>query len=103
MIQTCRFIAVDAWEVGVPPYCGAPLLSGSPYCVDHHRLCYLAPSDAAALELALARELLLSLPRRRLKCLGTAPLPECEEDETSVTLDEFFRDNSVALFLGEDR
>jgi hypothetical protein len=37
--EGCVFIAADSWPAGYPPFCGAPVLTGSPYCPAHAQLC----------------------------------------------------------------
>jgi hypothetical protein len=36
----CVFIAPARWPAGFPPFCGAPVRPGLPYCPRHAALCY---------------------------------------------------------------
>jgi hypothetical protein len=42
----CVYIAAERWLPGKPPFCGKPVLPGSPYCPRHAALCR-APADEA--------------------------------------------------------
>lgn len=42
---TCVFIEPYAWPAGFPPFCGRPVLPGSPYCPAHAVRC-AAPTTA---------------------------------------------------------
>jgi hypothetical protein len=35
----CAFIAAADWRAGFPPFCGKPVLPGTPYCAQHAALC----------------------------------------------------------------
>jgi len=38
-LERCVFIAAASWPAGAPPFCGAPVFPGSPYCAPHRELC----------------------------------------------------------------
>ena len=40
----CVFIEPDIWPAGFPPFCGRPVLAGSPYCPAHAARC-AAPAE----------------------------------------------------------
>jgi len=40
----CVFIEPYTWPAGFPPFCGRPVLAGSPYCPEHATRC-TAPAE----------------------------------------------------------
>jgi hypothetical protein len=42
----CVFIEPYTWPAGFPPFCGRPVLAGSPYCQAHTARC-AAPAEAS--------------------------------------------------------
>src|SRR5579864_2141020 len=53
----CAYIAADSWPPGAPPFCGAPVLLGSPYCAEHTRLCTADPASEEGARIALTQDL----------------------------------------------
>lgn len=42
--RACSFVVAD-WRDGAEPFCGAPAVTGSPYCARHEPLC-IVPRDS---------------------------------------------------------
>jgi hypothetical protein len=83
----CAYIAADTWPPGAPPFCGAPVLLGSPYCAQHTRLCTVDPASPEGERIAITQDLAArAASPPELDHLAPIALPEPAED--SGNLDE---------------
>jgi hypothetical protein len=81
----CAYIAADTWPPGTPPFCGAPVLLGSPYCAEHTRLCTVDPASEAGARVAITQELAArAAPPPELDHLTPIALPEPVEDDEKL-------------------
>ncbi len=79
----CAYIAADRWPAGQPPFCGAPVQPGSPYCTAHRRICTADPTSETGAIIAMVQDLgARAEPPPELAHLAPIALPEpSEEDE----------------------
>jgi hypothetical protein len=85
----CAYIAADTWPLGAPPFCGAPVLPGSPYCAAHTRLCTADPASAEGERIAIAQDLAArAAPPLELDHLAPIALPERTSDDEKLDASE---------------
>ena len=80
----CSYVAAENWRYGgADPFCNAPVVAGTAYCVRHFARCAaaLASSEALALEADLARAADDPPPPPELGFLAEAALPEQSPDD----------------------
>lgn len=79
----CAYIAADHWPPGAPPFCGAPVLIGSPYCAQHTRLCIADPRSVEGAQIVLMQERAAdAVPPPELATLTPVAVPEPSDDDT---------------------
>jgi hypothetical protein len=83
--QRCAYIAADTWPPGAPPFCGAPVLLGSPYCAAHTRLCTADPASEEGALIAMTQDLAArAAPPPELRHLAPIAVPEPTPDDDTL-------------------
>jgi hypothetical protein len=87
--RRCVYIAAETWPPGAPPFCGAPVLLGSPYCAEHTRLCTADPASEEGARIALTQDLAArAAPPPELDHLAPIALPERAPDDDKLDASE---------------